>query len=74
MDGETEVSLGDAAAVNPGQAAAFDGNLETPTRAVIVSTSEAETVLRMTVTSPVTRVRIWVNRPVEPDNVIVGLG
>ena len=74
LDGETEVTLGAADEVNPGELPAFDAELETPNRAVAVWTVERETVLSAAVTTPQTRVRIWVNHPTEPDRVIVGLG
>lgn len=73
-DGETEVTLGPAIEVNPGKSPAFDGDLETPNRAVAVSTVEREKLLEERVPFENTRVRIWVNHPTEPDKVIVGWG
>jgi hypothetical protein len=74
MDGATEVTLGAARDVDPGGRPAFDGMLETPSRIVIVATSERKTLLDSSVPGMGTRVRIWVNHPNEPDKVIVGLG
>ena len=74
QDGETELTLGPANRVDPGGIPAFDGSLETPNRAVIVSTVERRTVLSANVPDRRTRVRIWTNRVQEPDVVIVGLG
>ena len=74
MDGETEVTLGRSADVAPPFAPAFDGMIATPNRAIIVSTVENEAILREPVPDVQSRVRIWVNRPQEPDIVIVGLG
>jgi hypothetical protein len=73
QDGETEVTLGLAREVDPGVVAAFDGPLETPNRVVVVWTVEGEIVLKASVPATRTRVRIWVNRPAEPDRVVVGL-
>jgi hypothetical protein len=73
MDGETEVTLGASAEVDPGGIVAFDGLLDTSNRAVVVSTIEGETVLRANVTGARTRVRIWTNDPSEPDEVVIGL-
>lgn len=73
-DGETLVLLGSATEVDPGDPPAFDGMLDTPNRAVVISTVERETVLAMPVPSSRTRVRIWVDHPTEPDKVIVGVG
>lgn len=73
-DGETLVLLGPAAELDPGEPPAFDGMLDTPNRAVVVSTVERDIVLETSVPDTRTRVRIWVDEPVEPDKVIVGLG
>lgn len=74
MDGETELTLGNANEVDPGVRAAFDGNLETPNRTVVVSTVERKEVLSAKVPSVMTRVRIWVNHANEPDKVTIGIG
>jgi len=73
-DGETEVTLGLASEVDPGTSPAFDAPLETPNRAVVITTSEKEMVLSAKVPNVKTRIRIWVNDPKEPDVVIIGLG
>jgi len=74
MDGETEVTLGTTSEVNPGGRPAFDDELETPNRVVIVSTVEGKQALQSGVPFTSARVRIWVNHPTEPDKVIVGIG
>jgi hypothetical protein len=73
LDGETEVTVGLAEEVDPGELPAFDADLETPNRAVAVWTVEQETIVEVPVPRAQTRVRIWVNHPVEPDRIIVGL-
>ena len=74
QDGPTEVILGKAHEVAPGDLPAFDGRLETPARAIVVSTVERETVLEMNVPDTHARVRIWLNHPRWPDKVIIGVG
>ena len=74
LDGETEVTLSPAEDLNFGNPPAFDADLETPNRVVTVWTVERETVLETTVPSTQTRLRIWVNHPTEPDNIVIGLG
>jgi len=74
INGKTDVTLGDKREVDPGDLPAFDGQLETPNREVLVSTAEWETVLKSNVPNISTRIRIWVNHPTEPDKVIIGLG
>jgi hypothetical protein len=73
QDGPTEVILGTAQEVDPGGNPAFHGDLETPNRAVVVSTVERETVLEAKVPETRTHVRIWINHLRWPDKVIVGL-
>lgn len=74
MDGETDVTLGVVTDVDPGVPPAFDGMLETPSLSVAVSTVEWKTILWAQVLSHKTRIRIWTNRPAEPDKVVIGLG
>lgn len=73
-DGDTEVTLGPAAEVDPGALPIFDAKLETPSHRVDVWTVENRTILSAIVPGAETRVRIWVNHPTEPDVVIIGLG
>lgn len=74
IDGPTEIVLGTGQEVDPGRPAAFDGNLETPSHIVVISTVGMETVLEMNVSDSRTRLRIWLSHPQWPEQVIVGLG
>ena len=75
QDGETDVTLGLAAALGAQTAAPdFDGFIETPSYKVMVSTVEHDVILTCDVPETRTRVRIWLNRPKEPDDVVIGLG
>jgi hypothetical protein len=75
MDGETDVTLGAAQDVSPGDdRPALDATLDTPSRSVVIGTVERDVILASQVSDTKTRVRIWVNHPTEPDKVIVGLG
>jgi hypothetical protein len=73
-DGPTKITMGPAREVASGEHPAFDGILATPTRTVAVTTVETDGVLVANVPALRTRIRIWTNRPKEPDNVVVGLG
>jgi hypothetical protein len=73
QDGETEVTLGSAPDIRPGGFAVFDGLLETPNRSVVVSTVEGHPLLEARVPRVTTRIKVWVNRPKEPDQVVIGL-
>jgi hypothetical protein len=73
QDGPTTVILGPSWQVELDERPAFDGNLETPNRAVVVSTVEWKTILEVRVPKTCTHVRIWVSHPRWPDKVIIGL-
>lgn len=72
MDGETEITLGPTGDVDTRGLKVFDDVLETPTRRIVVETSEGEILLREDVSSDRVHVGIWVNRYVEPDKIVVG--
>jgi hypothetical protein len=74
MDGKTEITMGLAREVDPGQNPGLDGALITPTRTIVISTAELKTLLEASVPTLQTRIRIWMNRVKEPDKVIVGVG
>ncbi|WP_341989390.1 hypothetical protein [Azorhizobium sp. AG788] len=52
----------------------FDGVIDAPSGTVMVSTVEHDVILTHAVATPRTRVRIWLNRPQEPDDVVIALG
>jgi hypothetical protein len=58
MDGETEVSIGGAREVKPAGALVFGGNVETPSRLIVVSTSDRKQLLKFATPTGNTRVRI----------------
>ncbi len=72
VDGETTITLGPSAEVDPGTAAAFDGNLQTPSRIVVISTVDHKIILSKAVPDKTTRIRAWVNRPMMPNRIIIG--
>src|SRR6266571_8947951 len=67
QDRPAEIILGQAHEMDPGKQAAFDGDLATPSRAIIISTVDRETVLQAKVPKTRTHVRIWLNDPRWPD-------
>jgi hypothetical protein len=72
-DGPTTVTLGPLWQVEHDEKPAFSGYLETPNRAVAVSTVDQQTVMDAKVPNTRTHVRIWVNHPKWPDKVTIGL-
>lgn len=74
-EGETTITLGRFEELPP-QAASpgFDGVLNTPEYRVELFDANMPEILSMEVPGTRTRVRIWMNRPLCPDEVIVALG
>jgi hypothetical protein len=72
QDGEITVTLGPAREVDPGTRPVFDGVLQTPNRALVVTTVDDEVLLREDVSGTTTRVRAWTNKPSMPDKIIIG--
>lgn len=73
MDGETEITLGPLEEVSPHEPPAFDGRLETSAHNVIVYTSERKGLLKITVASDSTHLKIWTNRARELDKIVIGV-
>lgn len=73
-DGATEFSLGKAAELKAEGEVVFDGTIETPTRSLMISTVSGEILLSQAVLETRTRVRIWVNHPKWPDQIMIGWG
>jgi hypothetical protein len=71
----TEVTLSEIGAAPPfTDAAAFEGRLLTPTHTLAVRSLHGATLLSATVPLPSTLVRIWTNRPAEPDRIVIEIG
>ncbi len=73
QDGPTNVTVGPNEHIALSMPPAFDGILKTPSRIVLISTSERQSIFETTVQGSQTRVRIWTNHPSEPDEVVIGL-
>jgi hypothetical protein len=73
QDGPTEISLGTRLEVDPGTEPTFEGDLATPHRAVIISTADNNTVMKMDVPESRTHVRIWLSHPRWPEKIWIGL-
>ena len=73
VDGDTELTMGSAAEVDPGYAPGFVGQLQTPRLRILVETVDDEIVFDQPVRSAVTQVRIWFSHPRWPDKVAIGV-
>lgn len=74
IEGETEITLGQANSIAPGSSPAFDGTIVTPSRIVKVFDVVWKPLLEISVPTVTTRIRIWKNRPRFADKIIIGLG
>jgi hypothetical protein len=73
QDGDTEITLGSTREVDPGSPPAFQGTVRTPSGNIVVRSVSREVILELAVAKPETAIRVWVNHPREPDNVIIGV-
>jgi hypothetical protein len=73
VEGETEITLGQASDVDPGYPPAFDGHLVTPSRVVRITDVVWKPLLETSVSSQNTRIRIWKNTPQFANKIIVGV-
>jgi hypothetical protein len=74
QDVETDLVLLSQGEKTPPERPAYDGTIETPQAIVLVATSERNRLGKVHVGSTATRVRIWINHPVERDTIHVALG
>lgn len=72
-DSDTKVTIGPAKDVARTAVPAFDGILNTPRRTVVLFDANVDEFLSSPVSSEETRVRIWTNHEISPDEIIIGL-
>lgn len=73
QDGPTEITIGPSNEIEPGPLLMFEGDLETPSRVVIISGVEIERVLSVDVAHKKTKVRIWYSHPKWPDKITISV-
>jgi hypothetical protein len=73
VEGETKITLGQGADVDPGYPPAFDSQLATPGRVVRVTDIVWKPLLETPVSAQITRIRIWKNAQQFADEIIVGV-
>ena len=74
QDGPTEITVGSFKDVKPEKLLVFEGELASPSRAIILETAEHERVLSVDVAREKTKIRIWYSHPKWPDKIVIGLG
>ena len=73
-DGETKITIGAEKEIKQDGVLLFDGQVETPSRTVVVETVLSETLLEASVPNIRTRVRIWTDGFPDAEKVVIGLG
>ncbi|MBW9063183.1 hypothetical protein JNB71_07620 [Rhizobium herbae] len=73
-DGDTNVTLGPASEVTGTRAPDFDGILNTPNNEPILFDAIEPEFAIAQVPSAKTRIRIWIDHPTEPENVVIAWG
>jgi hypothetical protein len=74
-EGDTTITLGPFEELpTRAERPRFDGSLDTPEYRVVLSDANMPEILSMEVPGTKTRVRIWMNRPQYPDDVVIALG
>jgi hypothetical protein len=74
VEGATTFTLSWNEISYPGEPPAFDMAVDTPGKIVVLSTSEAEEIFELPISEERTRIRIWLNRSVQADEVRVAIG
>jgi hypothetical protein len=72
QDGPTRVARGATAEIDPGGMPVFNGEIETPTRRLIIWTVDDQTILEAAVPNARTHLRIWMDDLRWPERVVVG--
>lgn len=73
-EGDTKISMGSFAEVGEARTPNFDGTIKTPTRRVVVTDVAITEYLSRFVPSFETRIRVWINHPTEPDEILIAVG
>jgi len=73
-DGDTSVTLGHFDEVAQARQPDFDGLIATPERELVIFDAEMPEIMKTSVPTQETRVRIWMNHPTEPNDVVIAFG
>jgi hypothetical protein len=73
-EGDTNFVVGAASEISPSTEPNFDGMLNTPYRKLVFFDAEVENFATMPVPTVKTRIRVWIDHPRQPQNVVVAWG
>ena len=72
-DGNTELTLGSVQQVGLKERPTFEGRIATPSRRIVIKNVLGEYLLEEMVLNDESTLRIWLNDPMEPDKIVVGI-
>lgn len=73
-DGDTHVTFGPASEIKENRKPDFDGILNTPNNEIILFDANNPQFAISRVPSAKTRIRVWIDHPTEPENVVIAWG
>lgn len=73
-DGDTDVTFGPVSEITEARNPDFDGILNTPNNEIILFDANNPQFAISRVPSAKTRIRVWMDHPIEPENVIIAWG
>ena len=73
-DGDTHVTFGPASEIVGAKRPDFDGTLNTPNKEIILFDADEPQYAIADVPSLKTRIRVWIDHPTEPENVVIAWG
>ena len=73
-DGDTHVTFGPASEIEEKRKPDFDGILNTPNNEIILFDANNPQFAISRVPSAKTRIRVWMDHPIEPENVVIAWG
>lgn len=73
-DGDTHVTFGPASEITEARKPDCDGMLNTPNNELILFDANEPEYATTTVPSMTTRIRIWMDHPAEPENIVIAWG
>jgi hypothetical protein len=72
-EGDTTVTVAKFAELPPQSTPSYDGMLNTPEKMLMISEANAD-IKDVPVSSVRTRIRIWIDHPTQPENIIIAWG
>jgi hypothetical protein len=73
-DGDTTVTLGHASEIKEARTPDYDGMLQTPHKIIFLFDAITPEFMTILVPTHETRIRVWINHPTEPDEVVIAVG